>query len=84
VRTNPLESEVGICKIDARWSKAIARRGARGSAWWPTSVRWMRQGVWAFTNKPQVRSLLRSADCLTSLVGADSGGAAGSPDARSL
>jgi hypothetical protein len=46
----------------ALW-KAIARRGARGSAWWPTSVRWMRQGVWAFTNKPQVLSLLRSADC---------------------
>ena len=41
------------------WSKAIARRGDRGSAWWPTSVRWMRQGVWAFANKPQVRSLFQ-------------------------
>jgi len=30
---------------------------------WPTSGRWMRQGVWAFTNKPPVLPLLLSADC---------------------
>src|SRR5216683_324919 len=35
------------------WSKAIARRGARGSAWWPISVKWMH-------NNPQVRWLSHS------------------------
>jgi len=29
-----------------RWSRDIVRREAHGSAGWPTSVRWMRQGVW--------------------------------------
>jgi site-specific DNA recombinase len=45
-----------------RWSRVIVRREAHGSAWWPTSVRWMRQGVWAFINKPQALSLLLSED----------------------
>ncbi len=43
-------------------SRVIVRREVHGSAWWPTSVRWMRQGVWAFINKPQVLPLLLSAD----------------------
>jgi hypothetical protein len=36
------------------------RTGKRpAAAWWPISVKWMRQGVWAFTNKPQARSRVR-------------------------
>src|SRR6267154_6230502 len=82
VKTNPLESEVGIRRIDActcvvaiarrmasvtatgLWSRAIARREARGSAWWPTSVRSMRRGGWGFTDKAEVvRLLLRADSC---------------------
>ena len=78
VKTNPLENNIGIRRIDActcvvaiarrmasatatgLWSRVIVRRGAHGSAWWPISVRWMRQGVWAFINKPQALPLLQA------------------------
>ena len=52
-----------------RWLRAIVRRVAHGNAWWPISVRWMRPGGWASTNKPQVLPLLHCGDSSGTLEG---------------